>query len=247
MSGIINSPDSTFNRSKAVLIIIRVHHGFAADSCAQCVAVHILDYRRTTATRHRGSDFFDLFAICGDIFIGIGYIILNAVQLHRCNSALMVIGIAHRVVTASYLGSTAVSIRSVVRVFFAVLGAVGDGGDATCFVIAIGKFTAALENLAQQLAVICGIAIACLMLAGGIGLGDKLAVLVIFPLGIELGGCVEGVIRDCSYLTALVVVFVFFDDDALGEFCSFDIAFGASEVTFIVVLIGSNRDIRGCM
>ena len=29
-----------------------------------------------------------------------------------------------------------------------VLGAVGDGGDATCFVIAIGKLTAALENLA---------------------------------------------------------------------------------------------------
>ena len=64
----------------------------------------------------------------------------------------------------------------------------GDGGDATGFVIAVGKLTAVGENLAQQLTVTCGIAITCLVLAGGIGLGNKLTVLVIFPLGVELGG-----------------------------------------------------------
>ncbi len=115
----------------------------------------------------------------------------------------------HHVVAALNLGSTAVGVGGIVGIFLAVLGAVGDGGHATCFIIAVGEFTAVGENLAQQLTVTGGIAIACLVLAGGISFRNKLTVLVIFPLGIELGGCVKRVIRDGSYLTSLIVVFVF--------------------------------------
>ena len=182
----------------------------------------------------------------------IGDIILHTIQFHRGDSALAVVGVTYYVVAALNFGSTAVGVGGVVSIFLAVLGAVGDGGDATGFIIAVGKLTAVGENFAQQLTVICGIAIACLMLAGGIGLGDKLAVLVIFPLGIELGGCVEGVVRDRSYLASLVVVFVFFDGDALGELSSVYVAFGTDEAAFVVVrqtkvpvMLRSRRNISG--
>ena len=80
--------------------------------------------------------------------IFIGDVIFHTVQLNRCDSALAVVGVTYHVVAASYLGSTTVGVGGIVGIFLAVLGAVGDGGDATCFVIAIGKLTAVGENLA---------------------------------------------------------------------------------------------------
>ena len=80
--------------------------------------------------------------------IFIGDIILHTVQLNRCDSALAVVGIAYHVITASYLGSTTASVGGGVGIFLAVLGAVGDSGDTTGFIIAVGKLTAVGENLA---------------------------------------------------------------------------------------------------
>jgi len=54
-------------------------------------------------------------------WIFIGDIILHAVQLNRCDSAFMVVGIAYYVITASYLSSTAVGVGGIVGIFLAVL------------------------------------------------------------------------------------------------------------------------------
>ena len=70
----------------------------------------------------------------------------------------------------------------------------------------MGKLAAVGKKLTKKLIAVCGIAIACFMLAGGIGFRNKLAVFIIFFFGVKFWRSVKGVVGDCSYLATLIVV-----------------------------------------